>query len=102
MDEGDSSEDVTLKINSRLFTLCRVYSSSLLNIAGLLVWISDVKRVVKYQCSNFLFFDNNATPEQSYSYFAIKKPCYCGMIQFLRIFTIRTDEIAALSVALYS
>ena len=55
MDEGDSSEDVTLKINSRLFTLCRVYSSSLLNIAGLLVWISDVKRVVKYQCSNFLF-----------------------------------------------
>ena len=29
MDEGDSSKDVTLKINSRLFTLCRVYSSSL-------------------------------------------------------------------------
>ena len=29
MDEGDSSEDVTLKINSRLFTLCCVYSSSL-------------------------------------------------------------------------
>ena len=44
----------------------------------------------------------DGTPEQSYSYFAIKRPCYWGMIQFLRIFTILKDEIAALSVAFYS
>lgn len=64
----------------------------------------DIRRQESRQISvlQLPFFDNHATPEQSYSYVAIKKPCYCGMIQFLRIFTIRTDEMAALSVALYS
>ena len=39
MDEGDSSKDVTLKINSRLFTRCRVYSSSLkMSNAGEFAW----------------------------------------------------------------
>ena len=29
IDGGDGSEDITLKMNSRFFTLCLVYSSSL-------------------------------------------------------------------------
>lgn len=29
IDGGDGGENITLKMNSRLFTFCRVYSSSL-------------------------------------------------------------------------